>query len=98
MSIARVRMVDFVSEESSIAFEKEYIKKALELVPKALNLIMTRTGPESLLHISVYQNQEDVDSSLKAVEDFMVNWKESIKDAIHLHGPVSQNYSKNKVK
>ena len=53
MSIARVRMVDFVSEESSIAFEKEYIKKALELVPKALNLIMTRTGPESLLHIFV---------------------------------------------
>ena len=98
MSISRVRMIDFVSEESSIAFEKEYIKRARKLVPNALNLIMTRTGPESLLHISVYQNQEDVDSSLKAVEDFMVNWKESIKDAIHLHGPVSQNYSKDKIK
>ena len=98
MSIARVRMVDFVSEESSIAFEKEYIKKALELVPKALNLIMTRTGPESLLHISVYQNQEDVDSSFKATEDFMVNWKGSIKDAIHLHGPVTLNYSQDKEK
>ena len=57
MSIARVRMVDFVSEESSIAFEKEYIKRAHELVPKALNLIIARTGQESLLHISVYQNQ-----------------------------------------
>ena len=96
MRISRVRMIDFVSEESSIAFEKEYIKRALELVPNALNLILTRTGPESLLHIAVYQNQEDVDSSLKAVEDFMVNWKGSIKDAIHLHGPVSQNYSKDK--
>ena len=98
MSISRVRMVDFISEESSIAFEKEYIKRAHELVPKALNLIMTRTGPESLLHISVYQNQEDVDSSLKTVEDFMVNWKGSIKDAIHLHGPVSLNYSKERNK
>ena len=98
MSISRVRMIDFVSEESSIAFEKEYIKRARELVPNALNLIMTRTGPESLLHISVYQNQEDVDSSLKAIEEFMVNWKGSIKDAIHLHGPVSQNYSKDKIK
>ena len=97
MSISKVRMTDFVSEESSIAFEKEYIKRARELVPKALNLIMTRTGPESLLHISVYQNQEDVDSSLEAVEDFMFNWKESIKDAIHLHGPVSQNYYTDKV-
>ena len=96
MSIARVTMNDFVSEESSIAFEKEYIKRARELVPKALILIMTRSGPESWLHISVYQTQEDVDSSLEAVEDFMVNWKESIKDAIHLHGPVSQNYSKDK--
>ena len=27
MGISRVRMVDFISEESSIAFEKEYIKK-----------------------------------------------------------------------
>ena len=74
MSISRVRMIDFVSEESSKAFEKEYIKRALELVPNALNLILTRTGPESLLHIAVYQNQEDVDSSFKATEDFMANW------------------------
>ena len=26
----------------------------------------------------------------------MVDWKGGIKDAIHLHGPVSQNYSKDK--
>ena len=96
MRVSRVRMIDFVSEESSIAFEKEYIKRVLELVPNALNLILTRTGPESLLHVAVYQNQEDVDSSFKATEDFMVNWKGSIKDAIHLHGPVSLNYSQNK--
>ena len=73
MSISRVRMVDFISEESSIAFEKEYIKRARELVPNALNLILTRTGPESLLNIAVYRNQEDVDSSFKATEDFMAN-------------------------
>ena len=98
MSIARVRMVDFVSEESSIAFEKEYIKRALELVLNALNLILTRTGLESLLHTAVYQNQQDIDSSFKATEDFMATWKGSIKDAIHLHGPVSLNYSQDKVK
>ena len=91
-------MVDFISEESSIAFEKEYIKRAGELVPNALNLILTRTGPESLLNIAVYQNQEDVDSLFKATEDFMANWKGSIKDTIHLHNPVLQNYYKNKVK
>ena len=98
MSISRVRMVDFISEESSIAFEKEYIKRARELVPNALNLILTRTGPESLLNIAFYQNQEDVDSSFKATEDFMANWKGSIKDAIYLHGPVSLNYSKDTIK
>ena len=72
-------------------------KRALELVANALNLILTRTGPESLLNIAVYQNQEDVDSSFKATEDFMANWKGSIKDAIYLHGPVSLNYSKDKI-
>ena len=45
-----------------------------------------------------YSNQEDVDSSLKATEDFMANWKGSIKDALYLHGPVSLNYSKDKIK
>ena len=34
MSIARVRMVDFVSEESSIAFEKEHIKERENLFQK----------------------------------------------------------------
>ena len=43
MSIARVRMIDFVSEESSIAFEKEYMKRALELVPKALKAFLCFT-------------------------------------------------------
>ena len=91
-------MVDFISEESSIAFEKEYIKRAPELVPNALNLILTWTGPESLLNVAVYQNQEDVDSSFKATEDFMAKWEGSIKDAIYLHGPVSLNYSKERNK
>ena len=59
---------------------------------------MCRTGPESLLHISVYQNQEDVDTSLKAIEEFMVNWKGSIKETICLYSPVLQNYYKNEVK
>ena len=78
--------------------EKEYIKRAPELVPNALNLILTRTGPESLLNVAVYQNQEDVDSSFKATEDFMAKWEGSIKDAIYLHGPVSLNYSKDRIK
>ena len=41
---------------SLIAFEKEYLKRVFELVLKALNLVITLTAPESLLHISVYQN------------------------------------------
>ena len=39
---------------------------------------------------------DEVTRRIKTTEDFMVNWKGSIKDAIHLHGPVSQNYSKDK--
>ena len=74
------------------------MKKKRELVPNALNLILTRTDPESLLNVAICQNQEDVDNSFKATEDFVANWKGSIKDAIYLHGPVSLNYSKDKIK
>ena len=80
------------------SFWKRVYKRARELVPNALNLILTRTGPESLLNVAVYQNQEDVDSSFKATEDFMAKWEGSIKDAIYLHGPVSLNYSKDRIK
>ena len=38
----------------------------------------------------------NVESSFKATEGFMANWKGSIKDGIHLHGPVSLNYSQDK--
>ena len=39
----------------------------------------------------------NVESSFKATEGFMANWKGSIKDGIHLHGPVSLNYCNEKI-
>ena len=56
MGISQVRMVDLISEEDSIAFQKEYKKRSHELIPDALNVFLTRSGPESLLNIAVHRN------------------------------------------
>ena len=91
MGIARIRMIDFFNAEDSQAFEEEYVKVAGSLLPLATNLIMTRTS-ESLLHIAIYNNEQDADASLAPIQKFMSEYQKLFKDTMYLHGPVSLNH------
>ena len=92
MGIARIRMIDFFNAEDSHAFEKEYVKIAGSLLSLATNLIMTRTSDESLLHIAIYNNEQDTDGSLAPIQKFMSEYQKLFKDTMYLHGPVSLNH------
>ena len=92
MGIARIRMIDFFNAEDSHAFEKAYVKIAGSLLPLATNLIMTRTSDESLLHIAIYNNEQDADASLAPIQKFMSEYQKLFKDTMYLHGPVSLNH------
>ena len=92
MGIARIRMIDFFNAEDSHAFEKEYVKIAVSLLLLATNLIMTRTSDESLLHIAIYNNEQDADASLAPIQKFMSEYQKLFKDTMYLHGPVSLNH------
>ena len=92
MGIARIRMIDFFNAENSHAFEKEYVKIAGSLLPLVTNLIMTSTSDESLLHIAIYNNEQDSDASLAPIQKFMSEHQKLFKDTMYLHGPVSLNH------
>ena len=94
MGIARIRMIDFFNAEDSQAFEEEYVKVAGSLLPLATNLIMTRTSDESLLHIAIYNTEQDADASLAPIQKFMSEHQKLFKDKMYLHGPVSLNHVK----
>ena len=94
MGIARTRMIDFFDAEDSQAFEEDYVKVAVSLLPLATNLIMTRTSDESLLHIAIYNTEQDADASLAPIQKFMSEHQKLFKDAMYLHGPVSLNHVK----
>ena len=94
MGIARIRMIDFFNAEDSHAFEEEYVKVAGSLVPLATNLIMTRTSDESLLHIAIYNTEQDADASVSPIQIFMSEYQKLFKDTMYLHGPVSLNHVK----
>jgi hypothetical protein len=80
MGIARIRMIDFFNAEDSQAFEEEYVKVAGSLLPLATNLIMTRTSDDSLLHIAIYNSEQDADASLAPIQN---SWQ-SIKNCLKI--------------
>ena len=41
-------MIDFISKESSITFEKKCMAKALEIFPNTLSSILTTISPVSI--------------------------------------------------
>ena len=75
------------------AFEEKYVKIAGSLLPLATNLIMTRTSDESLLHIAIYNNEQDADASLAPIQKFMSDHQKLFKDTM-MHTTVSLNHVK----
>ena len=64
MSVARITMVDYISEEVGDAFEVQ----AKEVFPKDIHqadsLILIRTGPLSGMSVAIYKDQETADNNL----------------------------------
>ena len=86
MSVARITMVDYLSEEVGDAFEVQ----AKEIFPKDMHqadsLILIRTGPLSGMSVAIYKDQEIADNNLdvrkKMSAGFTNTFKETWKIAL----------------
>ena len=88
MAYARISMVEFNSPEEMEIAEKDYQRIREETFPGIQMTINVRTGPQSLLSLGVYPDQETAQANLegrkKAVED--PKW---VKDTFYYEGDVS---------
>ena len=58
MSVARVTMADYISEEAADEFEAVYQEICPKMLPEADALILVRTSPTSGLSIAIYKTGE----------------------------------------
>tara|TARA_B100000989_G_C19368538_1_gene396336 strand:- start:195 stop:578 length:384 start_codon:yes stop_codon:yes gene_type:complete len=88
MAYARISMVEFNSPEEMETAEEDYQRIREETFPGIQMTINVRTGPQSLLSLGVYPDQETAQANLegrkKAVED--PKW---VKDTFYYEGDVS---------
>ena len=88
MPYARISMMEFNSPEDMETAEEDYQRIREETFPGIQMTINVRTGPQSLLSLGVYPDQETAQANLegrkKAVED-----PEWVKDTFYYEGEVS---------
>ena len=61
MSVARVTMVDYISEEAADEFEAVYQEICPKMIPDADSLILVRTSTTSDLSIAIYKSEQLAD-------------------------------------
>jgi len=88
MAYARITMTEATSAEELDAGEEAYKLIREEVFPGIQMTINVRTGPQSLLSLSVYPDQETAEATLegrkKHVED-----NDYVKDSFYYEGDVS---------
>ena len=92
MSVARVTMVDYVSEEAADKFEPDYKIICQKALPEADSLILIRTGPTSGLSVAIYRDEELAEAMLPRRQAMLEQFTDVFKDFFHLEGPVSLHY------
>ena len=92
MSVARITMVDYLSEEVGDAFEVQ----AKEIFPKDMHqadsLILIRTGPLSGMSVAIYKDQETANNNLDVRKKMIAGFTNTFKDIWHMEGNVRLNH------
>ena len=76
MSIARINMMEYLSEKDVVASENFYQTIQKDWFGNAQDIINVRAGPTSLLSLAVYYSYADAESNLPKRKEF----QEIVKD------------------
>ena len=94
MSIARINMLEFDTENDLEERAKEYMSEAPKLFPNAEILLTIRTGPTSAMSVSVYPNEQDAEVALVKRDEHFKSAKIQPREAWYLEGKVVQRHIK----
>ena len=91
MSIARINMMEFLSEQDLVSSENFYQTIQKEWFGNAQTVIAVRTGPKSLLNLAVYSSYEDAEKNLPKRKEFqdILKDKYTVVDSFYYEGDIS---------
>jgi len=91
MSIARITMMEYLSDKEMAASENFYQTIQKEWFGNAQIVINVRTGPTSLLSLAVYASYEDAETNLPKRKEFqdIVKDKFTVVDSFYYEGDIT---------
>ena len=91
MSIARITMMEYLSEKDVVASENFYQTIQKDWFCNAQAIINVRTGPTSLLSLAVYSSYADAESNLPKRKEFqeIVKDKFTVVDSFYYEGDIT---------
>ena len=91
MSIARITMMEYLSEKEVVASENFYQTIQKQWFGNAQTVINARTGPTSLLSLAVYSSFEDAEKNLPKRKEFqeIVKDKFTVVDSFYYEGDIT---------
>ncbi len=94
MSIARINMLEWRSEEEFLEISDQFNKESAKTFPDAEILLRIKTTPTSVIAISVFPNQEKADEAKIQRDKNFEKYGAKVKDQWFLEGEVVQAYVK----
>ena len=91
MSIARITMMEYLSEKEVVTSENFYQTIQKEWFGNAQTVINVRTGPTSLLNLAVYSSYEDAETNLPKRKEFqdIVKDKFTVVDSFYYEDDIT---------
>ena len=86
MSIGRITMIEFTSDEALKAAQKLYLATQKEYFPNAQVVINVKTGPLSVMSLAIYESFEEAEKNLVGRQKFNDTVAIFVKDTFYYEG------------
>ena len=97
MRVARISIAEFKSESEVNRFVEDSDRTFWDLYPTAEACYQVRTGPTSIINVSIYPNEEAANKTLSGRNQFVDDHRDSIIDTFFHVGEVAfSKIAKNK--
>ena len=86
MSIGRITMIEFTSDEALKAAAKLYLATQKEYYPNAQVVINVKTGPLSMMSLAIYKSYEEAEKNLVGRNKYLDAVAITVKDTFYYEG------------
>ena len=86
MSIGRITMIEFTSDEALKAAAKLYLATQKEYYPNAQAVINVNTGPLSMMSLAIYESYEEAEKNLVGRNKYLDAVAITVKDTFYYEG------------